>query len=663
MIFKSIELTNFRQFKSSKIIFSTDPKRNVTFVTGEITSGKSTLIKAFLWCLYRDVLFEDKVLLSQLERDSMTPGKDKQIKVELNLEHNDYKYRIITTETYYIDKNGNLGVREKATTKVLKISPSGSAQTLSNEIADLEINEILKKDLSPYFFFDGETSNIEELVEKRNIRQAISDIMGLKPIELLKKITNETTNDGVYQLIMKDLVSTNSEALEQKKMENNDLQSSKELLEKEFEQTSIEIKNLQVQRNEIISVLEANKDVEKEVEEKKRLVNKIEILRTSINADYSDINKALNNPLKVVPYLFSFIFQRYSINNLLSKSKLNTDKSLTDINSRAIDQIIQRGYCLCGEKITEGSSHLHHLIDQKNFIAPKNYGKAIEEFLVDETENIKKSNSFKDLFDRQISDLVSNIRSIEVAKTAVYEIDQRIKNRENVSHYRDSLIRIENQIQNLENLNQNRAGRIEEKSEIIKKNNEEIKKLTVDSSVNKLINLRLSYLNEIHISTNNYLNRKTKKVLEVLNEHVGNAFELMFNGERKIQIDDYFKVKTFLKNGEIDLEESSGLKTVKNFSFVSGLIKTSKVFSKPDDEMEEGFDGRYPLVMDAPFSKLGEDPIKRVSRYIPDMCDQIIIFVLNKDFQISRDSMKERIGNEYKIVKISGMESRIEEMK
>lgn len=53
MIIKSIALNNFRQYKGAQapILFSTDKEKNVTVILGVNTSGKTTLIQAFEWCL------------------------------------------------------------------------------------------------------------------------------------------------------------------------------------------------------------------------------------------------------------------------------------------------------------------------------------------------------------------------------------------------------------------------------------------------------------------------------------------------------------------------------------------------------------------------------------------------------------------------------------
>ena len=64
MIIKSITIQNFRQYKNeNKIEFSTDPDRNVTIILGVNTSGKTTIIQAFNWCLYETTSFKSRDML------------------------------------------------------------------------------------------------------------------------------------------------------------------------------------------------------------------------------------------------------------------------------------------------------------------------------------------------------------------------------------------------------------------------------------------------------------------------------------------------------------------------------------------------------------------------------------------------------------------------
>ena len=62
MEIRSIKLINFRQFKNVEVEFSCDKEKNVTVIVGNNTSGKTTMVKAFIWGLYRINTFDDKIL-------------------------------------------------------------------------------------------------------------------------------------------------------------------------------------------------------------------------------------------------------------------------------------------------------------------------------------------------------------------------------------------------------------------------------------------------------------------------------------------------------------------------------------------------------------------------------------------------------------------------
>ncbi|MCB6313961.1 hypothetical protein, partial [Gordonibacter pamelaeae] len=74
---------------------------------------------------------------------------------------------------------------------------------ISYDKAQIEINKILKQDLKDYFFYDGEHNRIEASVDRRSIKDTISQMMGIKRIESLREyfkpvgtytVTNSLTN-------------------------------------------------------------------------------------------------------------------------------------------------------------------------------------------------------------------------------------------------------------------------------------------------------------------------------------------------------------------------------------------------------------------------------------------------------------------------------------
>lgn len=67
MIINKLEMFNFRQYVGHQTVtFSTDKHKNVTVLVGINTSGKTTLVRAFEWCLYGKNGFDDPVLLKHI---------------------------------------------------------------------------------------------------------------------------------------------------------------------------------------------------------------------------------------------------------------------------------------------------------------------------------------------------------------------------------------------------------------------------------------------------------------------------------------------------------------------------------------------------------------------------------------------------------------------
>jgi DNA sulfur modification protein DndD len=128
-------------------------------------------------------------------------------------------------------------------------------------------------------------------------------------------------------------------------------------------------------------------------------------------------------------------------------------------------------------------------------------------------------------------------------------------------------------------------------------------------------------------------------------------------------MDDKYHITLLARVGtqERNLDDSQGLETVKNFSFIAGLVDVARknLNSKSSSRNEEGMvvTEPYPLVMDAPFSNADETHIENISKILPTIAEQIIIILMNKDWEYAKSALSSRVGKYYIIEKSDDSET------
>lgn len=184
MLLQSIKLENFRQFRNESIDFADGSDgKNVTIIIGENGTGKTTFAQAFFWCLYGETEFSDKSMLNKLVATEMRPGQEKKVQVTLKLRHGEVDYTLIREQIYRKD-NAN---RIKADNTVFDIATkdsSGNTTYVKKSQCESEVKSILPKELSRYFFFDGEriekmSKDISTGKKATDFAEAVKGLLGL----------------------------------------------------------------------------------------------------------------------------------------------------------------------------------------------------------------------------------------------------------------------------------------------------------------------------------------------------------------------------------------------------------------------------------------------------------------------------------------------------
>lgn len=152
-----------------------------------------------------------------------------------------------------------------------------------------------------------------------------------------------------------------------------------------------------------------------------------------------------------------------------------------------------------------------------------------------------------------------------------------------------------------------------------------------------------------------------------LESKVNEYFKEIYHGNRRVQIEEDYKVKLYstINEKEVFTDESAGLETVKNFSFIAGLVELAKskldkanANAKAEDiDLDEG--EIYPLVLDAPFSNVDETHVVNISRVLPTVVGQLVLIVMEKDWNYATESLKDKVGETYYLDKVSEVHTKI----
>ena len=113
----------------------------------------------------------------------------------------------------------------------------------------------------------------------------------------------------------------------------------------------------------------------------------------------------------------------------------------------------------------------------------------------------------------------------------------------------------------------------------------------------------------------------------------------MFNSKDKYaRLENDYKIHMYYRSlgGHSDFEEtrlSNGELIAINFVYIVSILELAK--KRQEKESKESGVLRLPLVLDAPFSNLSSENTHLVANKLPKFAEQVIIFMLDKDWEAS----------------------------
>lgn len=653
MLIKSLKMENFRQFKgTTAVTFSCDPDKNVTIILGDNTFGKTTLLQAFNWCFYETVMFDNNpdFLLNLEVANGLNNGDSATVSVEICVIQNGVEY-VITRSQQYMCSNKKVSGAQKSQVKVSYKQPDGQTESVRATEVKNVIENILPKDLSTYFFFD--TERVRSISTRKDVSDAVKGLLGLSIMDsAIKHIgtkgNKKTVLGKLYGAMDTDGDKRARDALDM-------IQSSeakREAIKEQLETCASQIKQYEVRKGQLDDILRDNQTTA-------TLQKKKEDLERRLSAERSSLESTMG--------LFFKEFSKGSLqmfaqpllgraSDFLAATKID-DKGIRDLTAPTIRELIKRGRCICGAEICDGNDAYKHLMEELNYVPPESIGNTVRHYR-------EKLNSFSRNADHTYDSLTSRYQEIYRSKARIQEWDDeltdisvQIKGKENMKQYEVELTDVKKRLRDLND----KKERLIRDDATLKNDIERYKKvydsLVAVSGKNKETMLFIQYAEEILDWLSTTYKEKEAFIRDALETKVNHIFEQMYHGHRRVSIDQRYQVTllTTIEDKEVAAGESEGSNRVKSFAFIAGLVALAKE-KLIANAGEEGFNlssEPYPLVMDAPFSNADETHTANISKVLPEIAEQVIMFVMQKDWRYAEPVMASRVGKQYTLKKQS----------
>ncbi len=661
MKFKTLKMKNFMRYKGvNEINFSCDDEHNVTVVLGDNTVGKTTIAQAFRWCLYGAIMTErgkkesDYQLLNNDVLAKLDANKTATVFVEITATDNEHLYTI-HREIEYMRVYPKFLAKESYKTLKMFIADVDSPDIrrevepgVNHVKIDEFINELFPKNLSHYFLFDGERWGDFALNGVReNIKESVHILTGLSAYKSAMQHLKDMGDNSVIKKFKRNIQGRGNVY--------DDYEKDKTRLEHDIERCKSQIESLDAtisrcnkKCEEIELYLEANKDTEQLQQAYTQCKNVIKSQSGTYQANYKTFVLEYNSNAYRV-----FAKPLIEASLKLVKSIAGERRDIPHMRQASIDFIIRSGRCICGTPITKDSYALECLLEQRNYLPPADMGSLLGEF--EKTAN--RWNRVEDDFSEDAAKVDDSAREYEESCIQLQKIEQKMSQDINFAEKRAQLRRYKNEANSAAQKKGELKSTISSNQSRIKSIEIQMKNQEIKNAENEKWRRKIELAQAVYDKISADFSEREKKIFYEFNNEIQTNFSKMFNAkDKKIQLSENYEIQMCYKNDIGYKEEknlSEGEKVARNFAFIVTIMDYSrrKKLEQNTDTADVENDGNdtLPIVLDGPFSKLGEENISLVANVLPQVSEQVIVFMLRKDWAYT--GLDKYVGAEYSIDK------------
>ena len=663
MLIKKLELLNFRQFRKSEILFSQDEFRNVTVIMGENGAGKTTLAQSIQWALYGETAFNIKEVINRDIRQQMTSGRSITVSVAVEVEYDGRDYIIKRSQIY--GKIGGRIVAQQSEMRICVKDDNGILEYLAPNRAAYMIKQMLPKELSRFFFFDGERINeMSKEIEEGKSNEFKTAVHGLTGLT--------ATRNALAHLKREDSVATIIGRLDKKIYVDSMSNIKAERYDKEIQELR--------ERRKILN--ERQEEIELKINSYEKKAEELNFILMSASNDmvlkdrYNKLGEEINNCEKykhlhisnaLLPLIdkeaYCFIAAPLIKTVISELSGIEEfDKSIPKLSRDTLLHILQRRECLCGCRLEVGTDEFNRVNELINYVPPKSISMQTEEFK--KTAKRIKDVSFE--FFEALTARMQTVRKyeedIDIKQQEASELLDCISDTTKGEIARKELNDVKRNLGMLRREYAENEVKADSLRRDIERKETEKEKLVIITDNTKRLMLYRGYAERIYNDLSASYKSKEEETRILLEKKINDIFADIYDGNISIAVDGKYNIRVASVNKlKIDdnLEKNTAQSYAIIFAFITAIIAIAKekAMEAKKDANEDSFyietDG-YPLVMDAPLSAFDKTRIQKICKTMPAIAKQVIIFIKDTDGEVAEEYMSDVIGAKYIVEKENG---------
>ena len=604
-----VKVKNFRQFYGpQELEFPVNGKRNVTLIHAENGFGKTSILNAVLWALFKQVTPKFERPEDVVNYEALEEG-EKSACVEVQFEFKNQLY--LVQRSHHVERDS----RDKTQLEAYKIQ-SGSLKVLN--APETFVSSVIPPEMAKYFFFDGEAA--ESFAAARNYKEianAIRMILGCSLAETaisdLKEICRtvdreigDKSGDKKIEELEKRMAAKTSEM---------------DLAVKVREETVSNINTWKEQSQEIATALrdmQGAQEIQRQREEKEKTLNDIE-------AEITDCEK------EIVKWIGQRAVQ--VVSKRLSQVALDfiDEASLrgripSPYNEDFVKGLLQHQLCVCNRPLPSGTEEWRSVAELlKTASNAEVLGRIVRARARSQVFREEAAGAPKSLAIQQgkLAKLVANKAKLE---QEVAELGKKIENLplQEIADRERSRRMLENKLEK----EQEKLGGVKAHIHALEKEKQQLEG-QLEELARHNVRTRKLLLKRHVLTRSNTLLEGLLKAYEAdaraaITSEINSILEVVAHKDYRCDFNENFVIELILNKRATP--KSGGENQLLSLVFIAALVKfaasrinASELILKPGTVA--------PLVLDAPLGQLDPAYQRSVAEFIPRLAHQVVLLV------------------------------------